>query len=37
MCSTVRRQSDGGWLLVADTDFLTVNQMQVISEIDDGG
>ena len=37
MSSTVRRQSDGGWLLVADTDFLTVSQMQVIAGTDDGG
>jgi hypothetical protein len=36
MSSTVRRQSDGGWLLVADTDFLTVSQMQVIAGADDG-
>lgn len=29
MASIVRRQGDGGWLLVADTDFLAVTQMQI--------
>jgi hypothetical protein len=37
MASTVRKQSDGGWLFVADTDFLMVSQMQVVAEADDPG